>query len=337
MAWLEIPRENLYLSEQVIVLVSCGLSFLGSVLIIFTYVHWPELRSRPRQLLLFLSVVDLFSAASYFYGVLRDFQTTSWDCVAQGALSTFSNTSSFFWTMAVALYLYITIVHSQQSLAEHMIYWFHLISWGVPLLITVAAVCLQKIGYDASYVSVGWCWINIQAEDRLTWMLLAGKAWEILAYLVLPVLYIRIRKHIGRAHRALSEYRPILSAAAAPVYQPRTIADKKLVFIPIIFIFLRIWSTIRFILTLCDSPAVHNPILVVLHGIGNSFQGGANCIMFVLCTRVIRSRLLTALRCCCCKSADFRENAVSEGSASGYGSTTGTQDSQKWSAHLPST
>lgn len=72
-------------------------------------------------------------------------------------------------------------------------------SWGVPLVITVAAVCLQKIGYDASYVSVGWCWINIDAEDRLTWMLLAGKVWEILAYLVLPFLYIQIKKHIGRA------------------------------------------------------------------------------------------------------------------------------------------
>lgn len=338
MAWLDFPKDNLYLFEQVIVLVSCALSFFGSLLIIFTHIRWPELRSRPRQLLLFLSVADLFSAASYFYGVLRDFQTTSWDCIAQGALSTFSNTSSFFWTMAVALYLYITIVQSQQSLAEHMVYWFHLISWGVPLVITVTAVCLQKIGYDASYVSVGWCWINIQAEDRLIWMLLAGKAWEILAYLVLPVLYLRIKKHIGRAHRALSEYRPIL--AAAPVYQPRAIADKKLIFIPIIFIFLRIWSTIRFILTLCESPAVHNPILVVLHGIGNSFQGGANCIMFVLCTRVIRTRLMTSLSCCCCKSSgpsDFRESAVSESHASGYGSVEESQDSQKWSPHLPST
>ncbi|XP_018413020.1 PREDICTED: probable G-protein coupled receptor 157 [Nanorana parkeri] len=338
MAWLEIAPENLYLSEQVIVLLSCALSFLGSALIIFTHIRWPELRSRPRQLLLFLSVADLLSAVSYFYGVLRDFKASTWDCVAQGALSTFSNTSSFFWTMAVALYLYITIVHSQQSLAEHMIYWFHVISWGVPLVITVTAVCLQKIGYDASYVSVGWCWIDIAADDRLTWMLLAGKVWEILAYLVLPFLYIHIKKHIGRAHRALSEYRPILSAA--PVYQPKTIADKKLVFIPVIFIFLRIWSTIRFILTLCDSPAVHNPILVVLHGIGNSFQGGANCIMFVLCTRVIRTRLLKSL-CWCCYgspgSGDVRGGPVSESYPSGYGSTSGILDSQEWSPHQPST
>lgn len=33
-------------------------------------------------------------------------------------------------------------------------------------------------------------------------------------------------------------------------------------------------------------------------GIGNTFQGGANCIMFVFCTRAVRTRLLSL--CCCC-------------------------------------
>lgn len=73
------------------------------------------------------------------------------------------------------------------------------LSWGVPLAITVAAVSLKKIGYDASDVSVGWCWIDLEAEDRVLWMLLTGKLWELLAYVTLPVLYLLIRKHINRA------------------------------------------------------------------------------------------------------------------------------------------
>lgn len=73
------------------------------------------------------------------------------------------------------------------------------LSWGVPLAITVAAVALKKIGYDASDVSVGWCWIDLEAEDRILWMLLTGKLWEMLAYVTLPVLYLLIRKHINRA------------------------------------------------------------------------------------------------------------------------------------------
>ena len=74
-----------------------------------------------------------------------------------------------------------------------------LLSWGVPLAITVAAVALKKIGYYASDVSVGWCWINLEAEDRVLWMLLTGKLWELLAYVTLPVLYLLIRKYIRRA------------------------------------------------------------------------------------------------------------------------------------------
>lgn len=63
----------------------------------------------------------------------------------------------------------------------------------------MAAVALKKIGYDASDVSVGWCWIDLEAEDRVLWMLLTGKLWELLAYVTLPVLYLLIRKHINRA------------------------------------------------------------------------------------------------------------------------------------------
>lgn len=75
-------------------------------------------------------------------------------------------------------------------------------SWGVPLAITVTAVSLGKIGYDASEVSVGWCWVRIHASDRVLWMLLTGKVWELSAYLTLPVLYVLIKRHIHVAVRS---------------------------------------------------------------------------------------------------------------------------------------
>ncbi|KAM3872389.1 G-protein coupled receptor 157 [Diretmus argenteus] len=289
-----------YVSEQVVVLISCALSFLGSSLIIFTHIVWSDLRTTPRKLLVFLSVSDWLSAVSYAYGAWRVFQSDSVECVVQGAISTFANTSSFFWTVAIAVYLYVFIVRSNQRLADSLVLFFHLVSWGVPLAITAAALFLSKIGYDASEVSVGWCWVRIQAPDRVLWMLLTGKIWEFLAYLTLPVLYILIKRHIHSAHAALSEYRPIL--ASNPLsHSFSSMADRKLTLIPIIFIALRIWSTVRFVLLLAGSPARQNPVLVTLHGIGNTFQGAANCIMFVLCTQPIRTRLFAALCCCCNK------------------------------------
>ncbi|XP_056279215.1 G-protein coupled receptor 157 [Pseudoliparis swirei] len=289
-----------YLSEQVVVLCSCALSVVGSSLIILTYVMWSDLRTTPRRLLVYLSVADWLSAVSYAFGVWRMFRSNSLDCVAQGAISTFANTSSFFWTVAIAVYLYVFIVRSSQRVADSLVWVFHLVSWGVPLAITVAAVCLNKIGYDASEVSVGWCWVRIHAPDRVLWMLLTGKIWEFLAYLTLPVLYILIKRHIHIAHAALSEYRPILADRPSS-HSFSSMADMKLTLIPIIFIVLRIWSTVRFILLLAGSQARLNPVLVTLHGIGNTSQGAANCIMFVLLTRPIRTRLCAAL-CCCSKS-----------------------------------
>lgn len=120
-------RTVVYFSEQVVVLGSCALSFLGSSLIILTYVLWSDLRTAPRRLLVFLSVSDWLSAVSYAFGVWRVFRTDSVDCVVQGAVSTFANTSSFFWTVAIAVYLYVFIVRSSQRVADGLVLFFHLV------------------------------------------------------------------------------------------------------------------------------------------------------------------------------------------------------------------
>uniref|UniRef100_A0A8C9UIV9 G protein-coupled receptor 157 n=1 Tax=Serinus canaria TaxID=9135 RepID=A0A8C9UIV9_SERCA len=243
--------------------------------------RWPELRTRPRQLLLHLSLADLLSALSYFYGVLRDFQGTSWDCVLQGALSTFANTSSFFWTMAIALYLYLSIVRGSPA-GQDLLWGFHAVRWVLNVTVPKGGVAAALHCSPAPLLRVPWLWAGALGLCHVRRLLL----------ILCPVLSLSLSPQ----HAALSEYRPILPAA--PALRPRTsVADKKLILIPLIFIFLRIWSTVRFVLTLCDSPAVQNPVLVVLHGIGNTFQGGANCILFVLCTRAVRARLL-ALLCC---------------------------------------
>ncbi len=72
------------------------------------------------------------------------------------------------------------------------------------------------------------------------------------------------KKNKTKQHAALSEYRPIL-ANRPPSHSFSSIADMKLTLIPIIFIVLRIWSTVRFVLLLADSSARQNPVLVTLH------------------------------------------------------------------------
>lgn len=127
----EENQTKVFVYEQVVVLISCALSFLGSLLIILTYVIWTDLRTTPRKLLVFLSLADLLSAISYSYGVWKVFTEDSLDCTVQGAISTFANTSSFFWTVAIAIYLYIFLVKSSQRLADSLVLYFHLVRWGL--------------------------------------------------------------------------------------------------------------------------------------------------------------------------------------------------------------
>lgn len=120
---------EVYVSEQVVVLCTCALSFLGSSLIVLTYLVWSDLRTTPRKLLVYLSVTDWLSAVSYAFGVWRAFRADSLDCVVQGAVSTFANTSSFFWTVAIAVYLYVFIVRSSQRFADSLVLVFHLVRY----------------------------------------------------------------------------------------------------------------------------------------------------------------------------------------------------------------
>lgn len=113
--------------EQVVVLVTCALSLVGSSLIILTFILWSDLRTTPRTLLVCLSVSDWLSAASYAFGVWRAFRSDSLDCTIQGAISTFANSSSFFWTVAIAVYLYVFIVRSSQRVADSLVLFFHLV------------------------------------------------------------------------------------------------------------------------------------------------------------------------------------------------------------------
>ena len=208
MEWLTLPLSNttttadslvvneVDLTVKIIVCASCLLSMAGSLLIIFTFLAWPDIRTEPRKILLYLSIADFVAAASYLHGTIEDFKENSTDCIVQSALSTFSNVSSFFWTMSLAVYLYVTIVKVDKTRADKLLWIFHLISWGIPLIIVVSAVSCGGLGYDDSYISVGWCWVDLDNEFYLLWILLAGKIWELLAYITLPFLYFWMKRRI---------------------------------------------------------------------------------------------------------------------------------------------
>ena len=81
------------------------------------------------------------------YGICVDYGgRSSWDCILQSAVTTFSSVASFFWTVSIALYLYITIVRVDLAMAENVVPLFHLGNWGTPWGLTVAAWLDDALG-----------------------------------------------------------------------------------------------------------------------------------------------------------------------------------------------
>eukprot|EP00731_Ephydatia_muelleri_P014825 Em0008g545a len=90
--------------------------------------------------------------------------------------------------------------------------------------------------------------------------------------------------------------------------------DRKLLFIPIVFILLRIWGTLEFIFTevyskyFCtNSPAFLGVLsaLRFLQAIGDGGQGWSNAILYIFNSPKIRNLLLKDLTTCCSRTASI--------------------------------
>lgn len=158
---------------QAFVSATTVLSILGSVLIVGTFIAFKNLRTRARQLLVQLSIADFAVAASQLVGVnvnlqkyaghictgmdQADFNITSDTfCKVQGGLTIFFTVSSFFWTVAVAIYLLTVIVFESQRVGKWLTYLSYPVCWGVPAVIVMAFGLRKSIGFHANVDTGIW-------------------------------------------------------------------------------------------------------------------------------------------------------------------------------------
>jgi len=293
--------------HQTLTTLSATLSLLGTVLIISTYFAWKDLRSTSRRILVFISIADFFIAGSYLFGTWFHtdmYRTTS--CIAQSFVSSTASLWSFFWTAFLAVFMYITVAKKQRSKAEILLKVFHFIGWGVPLIIVGAALKEGALGDGRDLFTSGWCWISpgLPKKERYLWMLMTGKAWEVTAYILSFVFYFMLKFHIRK--QVFLHKRQFPSDKSADIALK---AERKLTLVPIIFVLVRIWGTIRFILYSYADIGVHyswwDEGLLYLQGIGNTSQGFANFLLFCLFTEKFQARfyhvardLLIKFKCC---------------------------------------
>ena len=196
-------------------LASCTLSCLGSLLIVYSYWRWKDIRTGSRSIITFLAIADFFTAAGYIIAAgnyltyFGEYEATpqcvvfQQICEMQSYLTTWSSMSSFAWTSALALYLYLTIVHGRILLANNLIPLFHVIAWVLPIVICLPLLLTNNLGFSR-LASSNWCFIRgrndlfeVQVKP-IVLSLVAGKLWEMLTYVLVIVLYVWMRCHIRR-------------------------------------------------------------------------------------------------------------------------------------------
>ena len=189
--------------NKVLSTTAAGLSIIGALVIVITFVMWPDLRTNSRNIILFISIGDLFVAITNIVGVYRHSHIT---CEIEATLNIVAILSSFFWTVFLSVYFYVTICRKiSLEMEARMMRFFHVTAWGIPLLLAAIALGDRAVGNSNDFVSSGWCWIKYRQDwwKMMLWMFLAGKGWEILAYVTICVFYVLVKLQIRREVRMI--------------------------------------------------------------------------------------------------------------------------------------
>ncbi|XP_064643244.1 G-protein coupled receptor 157-like [Lineus longissimus] len=315
-----MPPVPLYI--LIVTAISCVLSLFGSFAIFWTFFKFQTLRTTSRKLLLYLTIADFFTAAGYLMGVIRywvDYTSGSGAkedqcpkadavCVAQSYITTCSSLCSFFWMIVISAYFIIAVVKQDVEAANRMMVPSHVICWGLPVFLTSLALGFGVLGEDLSYTSGGWCWItacDLSNDVKLLWMLATGKFWEFVTYMVLIVNYLLLKYFIWKRMRYHSSLRR--QGISVPRSGEQLSGnDTMFIFVPIILLVLRIWGSLKFLITISLSPSQGGDhefesnkgieVLTLFQGIGDSGQAFWNFVLFCLMTPEVRVAILASFR-----------------------------------------
>ena len=201
-------------------IVSDSLSCVASVAMVLIYLSWKDIRKRGAQsIVTFIAIADFFTAASYLAGSVNilahynkqnckeEFATF---CEIESYIMTLAGMSSYLWTVILAFYFF-NITSSRRSnreAATKLMPVYHLVAWGIPVLVAFPLLCVQHLPY-APFVGGLWCYVMVPGSfqnvepfsQKHASIVVAVKLPEILAYVIILLLYSATVANIRRQVR----------------------------------------------------------------------------------------------------------------------------------------
>ena len=189
-------------------IVSDTLSCIACVTMLAIYITWADIRQNIAQAIVtFIAIADFLTAAGYLTGSFNllthvftdrrpdrrgcDVFTTV--CEVQSYIVTYATMSSYFWTIILAFHFYMTIAQERPNFTKRLLPFYHLIAWGVPILIAFPLLCVGKLAY-APFVTGMWCYMEIYRNsppfgDNGTAVSVITQLPEIVAFFLIIVLF----------------------------------------------------------------------------------------------------------------------------------------------------
>ena len=217
--WSTMPPAEVFMVKdptmRAVVGVSCCLSILGSLLIILSYILFKKRRTRAREILLHISLMDLGVALANLIGLsvyFDRFYYTSHQthhpvasyidglCKTQAFFAAYCTCASILWTIALAAFLYFVIIHHRTKRAAYFVWSCYVFCYGFPFFLTLWLVLTKRLGHSP-LDSSGWC--TLITDDLQTGKVdifitvMAYDLWIYLAIVTIPLFYLAIRCHLA--------------------------------------------------------------------------------------------------------------------------------------------
>ena len=131
-------------------------------------------------------------------------------CVYLEFISNIGSLSTMFWTVCVCIHFFILVSYRNIKLASRLTYAYYVITWLIPLGISLWLLFYNWFGFEPTYSTVN-CGIRIDCAphhhlfgkdkwNRLIGYLFGFKIWQVLVFLIIPCLFVAIqckKKHVS--------------------------------------------------------------------------------------------------------------------------------------------
>ena len=194
-------------SVRVVVAVTCVLSMIGALLIVLSYFLIRDIRTKAREILVHLSLMDFMAACANFIGVVANLaDSVKADpqdvvannlCIAQASFAMYGTESSVLWTICLAVYVFLRILLENSKVARRSVYGFYVVCYGVPLIMTLWFSLTDKLGVDL-YSGSGWCSLKVYDGHHRYQLnpIFGNDIWIYLTIILVPLIFISLHFYL---------------------------------------------------------------------------------------------------------------------------------------------